>query len=170
MLFRSVLTNEDGRKIPVPTYPRMCMCVCVCVCERERACEGESFPTDLVNHTGHELWIRLLIGQELPDDLVHDVLRREEVVQELRQDPGHHPRLAGETLTDPGERSVSEARPGMRVWLQMAARAWMRTHPNCVSIPVKQHGHPLHGDDDGLAVGGLGVRVGGATGAGLLLA
>lgn len=58
--------------------------------------------TDLVDDSSHELWVRLLIGQELSDDLVHDVLRREEVVQELRKNPGHHPCLAGETLTDPG--------------------------------------------------------------------
>lgn len=57
--------------------------------------------TDPVDHGGHELWVRLLVGQELSDDLVHDILCREEVVQELGQDPGHHPSLAGQTLPDP---------------------------------------------------------------------
>lgn len=50
---------------------------------------------DLVDNGGHELWVRLLVGEELSNDLVHDVLWREEVVQELRQNPGHHPSLAG---------------------------------------------------------------------------
>lgn len=50
---------------------------------------------DLVDDSGHELWVRLLIGQELSDDLVHDVLWREEVVQKLWQNPGHHSSLAG---------------------------------------------------------------------------
>ncbi|KAA8594546.1 hypothetical protein FQN60_011681 [Etheostoma spectabile] len=35
------------------------------------------------------------IGQKLSDDLVHDVLWREEVVQKLGQNPGHHPSFAG---------------------------------------------------------------------------
>ncbi len=30
--------------------------------------------TCLVYHCSHELWVRLLIGQELPNDFVHDVL------------------------------------------------------------------------------------------------
>lgn len=34
----------------------------------------------LVHDSGHELRVRLLAGQELADDLVHDVLGREEVV------------------------------------------------------------------------------------------
>ena len=57
---------------------------------------------DLVDDGSHELWVRLLIGQKLPDDLVHDVLRREEVVQKLGQDPGHDPGFAGQALPDPG--------------------------------------------------------------------
>lgn len=51
--------------------------------------------TDLVDNSGHELWIGLLIGQKLSDDLVHDVLWWEEVVQKLGQNPGHYPSLAG---------------------------------------------------------------------------
>lgn len=50
---------------------------------------------DLVDNGGHELWVRLLVGQELSNDLVHDVLWREEVIQELGQNPGHHPSLTG---------------------------------------------------------------------------
>ena len=80
----------------------MCVCVCVCVCLCVRA------DSNLEDDRSHELWVRLLIGQELPDDLVHDVLRWEEVVQELGQDPGHHPGLAGQTLTDPGGTGVPE--------------------------------------------------------------
>ena len=74
------------------------MSECVCVCA----------DSNLVDDGSHELWVRLLIGQELPDDLVHDVLWREEVVQELGQDPGHHPGLAGQALTDPGGAGVPE--------------------------------------------------------------
>lgn len=59
---------------------------------------------DLVDDGSHELWVRLLIGQELPDDLVHDVLRREEVIQKLGQNPGHHPGFAGQALPDPASR------------------------------------------------------------------
>lgn len=51
--------------------------------------------TNLVDNSGHELRIGLLIGQKLSNDLVHDILRWEEVVQKLRQDPGHHSSLAG---------------------------------------------------------------------------
>lgn len=40
-----------------------------------------------------------------------------------------------------------------------------------VFVPVKEHRHPLHGDNYGLAVRDLWVRAGGATGrAGFLLA
>ena len=56
--------------------------------------------TDLVNDSGHELWVRLLIGEELSDDLVHDVLWREEVIQKLGQNPGHYTSLAWQTLPD----------------------------------------------------------------------
>lgn len=49
--------------------------------------QADSCPADLVDHGGHELRVRLLIGQELSDDLVHHVLRREEVVQELGKNP-----------------------------------------------------------------------------------
>lgn len=56
---------------------------------------------DLVDNSGHELWVRLLIGQELSDDFVHDVLWREEVVQKLGQNPRHDPSLTGQTLPDP---------------------------------------------------------------------
>lgn len=40
-----------------------------------------------------------------------------------------------------------------------------------MSLPVEEHRDPLHGNNDGLAVWSLRVRVGGATGgAGFLLA
>lgn len=41
----------------------------------------------------------------------------------------------------------------------------------CVCVPVEEYRDPLHGNNDRLAVWGLRVRVGGATGrAGFLLA
>lgn len=55
----------------------------------------------LVHDGGHELRVRLLAGQELADDLVHDVLGREEVVEELGEDTRHHAGFAGEPLPDP---------------------------------------------------------------------
>lgn len=50
---------------------------------------------NLVDHIGHELRVGLLIGQELSDDLVHDILRRKEVIQKLGQNPRYHSSLAG---------------------------------------------------------------------------
>lgn len=76
--------------------------------ERSFACAA----ADLVDDGRHELWVGLLIGQELPDDLVHDVLRGEEVVQELGQNPGHHASLAGETFTDPDEHPEQQTTRG----------------------------------------------------------
>lgn len=78
----------------------------------EQQCEWHTFPftrvffvcidSYLVHDSGHELWVRLLIGQELSDDLVHDILRREEVFQKLGQNPGHHAGFTWQTLPDPG--------------------------------------------------------------------
>ena len=42
----------------------------------------------------HERGVRLLAGEELADDLVHDVLCREEVEQEVWQDARDETRLA----------------------------------------------------------------------------
>ena len=42
----------------------------------------------------HERRVRLLAGEELADDLVHDVLRREEGEQEVRQNARDQTRLA----------------------------------------------------------------------------
>lgn len=71
-------------------------------CLKMFVCRDSCPASDLVDDSGHELRVRLLIGQELPDDLVHDVLWWEEVFQKLGQNPGHHPSLAGQTLPDPG--------------------------------------------------------------------
>lgn len=76
--------------------------------------------TDLVHDSGHELWVRLLIGQELSDDLVHDILRWEEVFQKLGQNPGHHPGLAGQTLPDPG-RTIGDEKQNDSFSLSTAA-------------------------------------------------
>lgn len=38
---------------------------------------------DLVDDSGHELWVGLLIGQELSNDLVHNILWWEKVIQKL---------------------------------------------------------------------------------------
>lgn len=58
----------------------------------------------LVDHSGHELWVWLLVRQKLSNDFVHDILGWEEVIQELRQDPGHHPGFTGKALPDPGRK------------------------------------------------------------------
>lgn len=55
----------------------------------------------LVHDSGHELRVWLLAGQELADDLVHDVLGWEEVIQELGEDTRHHAGFTGEPLPDP---------------------------------------------------------------------
>lgn len=48
---------------------------------RGTPCMWKSPPrSHLIHHGGHELRVGLLVRQELPDDLVHDVLGREEVV------------------------------------------------------------------------------------------
>lgn len=57
--------------------------------------ESSRQAADLVDDGSHELWVRLLIRQELSDDLVHDILGWEEVVQKLWKDSGHHPSFAG---------------------------------------------------------------------------
>lgn len=55
----------------------------------------DPFVADLIDDGCHELRVGLLVGQELSNDLVHDVLWWEEVIQKLGQNPGHHPSLAG---------------------------------------------------------------------------
>lgn len=45
--------------------------------------QGSCYAADLVDNSGHELWVWLLIWQELSDDLVHDILWWEEVIQKL---------------------------------------------------------------------------------------
>lgn len=46
------------------------------------------------------MWIRLLIRQELSNDLVHDVLCWEKIIQKLGQNPRYDPSFAGKTLPD----------------------------------------------------------------------
>lgn len=58
-----------------------------------RFCVNLCDATHLVNHSSHKLRVRLLIGQELSNDLVHDILWWKEVIQKLWQNPGHHPSL-----------------------------------------------------------------------------
>ena len=53
--------------------------------------EAAAYPED---DARHERRVRLLAGEELADDFVHDVLRREEVEQEVRQDARDETRLA----------------------------------------------------------------------------
>lgn len=60
----------------------------------------------LVYYSGHELWVWLLVGQKLSNDFVHDILRWEEVVEELRQDPCHNPGFTGKPLADPVRRGA----------------------------------------------------------------
>ena len=55
----------------------------------------------LKDDLGHELWVWLLVGEELPDDLVHDVLWGEEVHEEGGQDAGDDARLVRVALADP---------------------------------------------------------------------
>lgn len=57
--------------------------------------QGSCHAADLVDNSSHELWVWLLIRQELSDDLVHDILWWEEVIQKLWQDSGYHPSFTG---------------------------------------------------------------------------
>lgn len=84
----------------------------------QQECSAQTrYAADLVDHSSHELWVWLLIRQELSDDLVHDILWWEEVVQKLWQDSGHHPGLAGQTFTD-----SADAGPEVSVRLPCTAK------------------------------------------------
>ncbi len=57
--------------------------------------------TYLEDDPGHELRVRLLIGQELANHFVHDVLRRKEVGEEGRKHPSDDLGLVRKPLPDP---------------------------------------------------------------------
>ena len=69
-----------------------------------KSVEGELYDCKTCSHlkdnASHELWMRLLTGQKLSDHFVHDVLWREKVCEECREDTRDHSSLVRETLPD----------------------------------------------------------------------